>query len=151
MSTGLESGSRGTQEFRGDRIVEAFWAEVWNDHNPDKIDDFVIEDFVITNPDGSIEGRENFKAWVADFLDQVHDLRLEVVQSFQNEDGSRVASRWIVRGRNSGLLGTEPDGRPISFSGTAVWAVREDGKLQHNWVDRATWELYRQPTSTSGR
>ncbi|MGW9130140.1 ester cyclase [Streptomyces sp. NPDC055681] len=132
-------------------IVEAFWEEVWNGHNPDKIDDFVVEDFVITNPGGSIEGREKFKAWVAAFLDQVHDLRLEVVESFQNEDGSRVASRWIVRGRNNGLLGTEPDGQSISFSGTAVWAVREDGKLQHNWVERATWELYQQLTSTSGR
>ncbi|MFF0291581.1 ester cyclase [Streptomyces sp. NPDC005262] len=130
-------------------IVEAFWEEVWNGHNPDKIDDFVVEDFVITNPGGSIEGREKFKAWVAAFLDQVHDLRLEVVESFQNENGSRVASRWIVHGRNNGLLGTEPDRKPISFSGTAVWAVREDGKLQHNWVERATWELYQQLTSTS--
>ncbi len=62
-----------------------------------------------------------------------------------------MASRWIVRGRNNGLLGTEPDGQPISFTGTAVWAVREDGKLQHNWVERATWELYQQLTRTSGR
>ncbi|MFE0630797.1 ester cyclase [Streptomyces sp. NPDC058864] len=132
-------------------IVEAFWAEVWNGHDPDRIDDFVAEDIVLTDPGGSVEGREGFKAWVAAFLDQVQDLRMEVVESFQNEDGSRVASRWIVHGRNNGLLGTEPDGRPVSFSGTAVWAVREDGRLQHNWVERATWELHRQLTGGAGR
>lgn len=132
-------------------IVEAFWAEVWNGHDPDRIDDFVADDFVLTDPGGSVEGRESFKAWVAAFLDQVQDLRMEVVESFQNEDGSRVASRWIVHGRNNGLLGTEPDGRPVSFSGTAVWAVREDGRLQHNWVERATWELHRQLTGSAGR
>lgn len=132
-------------------IVEAFWQEVWNAHDPDRIDDFVTEDFVLTDPGGAVEGREGFKAWVAAFLGQVRDLRLEVVESFQNEDGSRVASRWVVHGRNNGLLGTEPDGRPVRFSGTAVWAVREDGRLRHAWVERAAWELYRQLTGTAGR
>jgi hypothetical protein len=30
------------------------------------------------------------------------------------------------------------DQRPIDFTGTAVWAVREDGKLLHNWVERSS-------------
>ena len=25
------------------------------------------------------------------------------------------------------------------MTGTAVWAVREDGKLLTNWVERASW------------
>ncbi len=48
-----------------------------------------------------------------------------------------------MRGRDNGVLGTEPDGRPISFTGTAVRAVREDGELLHNRVERASRELYR--------
>jgi hypothetical protein len=24
----------------------------------------------------------------------------------------------------------------------AIWAVREDGKLVHNWVERSSWELF---------
>ena len=122
-------------------LVERFWEEVWNAHNPHAVDDFVVEDFVITNAGTRIEGRESFKAWIQAFLDQVRDLRLEVVETFQNHDGSRVASRWYVHGRNNGVLGTEPDGRPISFSGTAVWEVEGD-KLVHNHVERATWELH---------
>ncbi|MFF8908699.1 nuclear transport factor 2 family protein [Streptomyces olivaceoviridis] len=85
--------------------------------------------------------RDNVKKWIRGFLDQVDGLRLEVIETFQNQDGSRVASRRRVHGRNNGVLGTEADGRPNSFTGTAVWTVREDGKLLHNWVERASWEL----------
>jgi hypothetical protein len=30
----------------------------------------------------------------------------------------------------------------FAMTGTAVWAVREDGKLLCNWVERASFELY---------
>ncbi|MCI2416381.1 ester cyclase [Saccharopolyspora sp. K220] len=128
-------------------IVEAFWEAVWNGHDPDAVDRFVVEDFVITNAGEDIVGRENFKTWIAAFLDKVHDLELEVIETFQNEDGSRVASRWRLHGKNNGVLGTEPDGQQIAVTGTAVWAVREDGKLLHNWVERASWELFQKLTS----
>jgi hypothetical protein len=36
------------------------------------------------------------------------------------------------------------DQRHTSFTGTAVWAVRYDGKLSHYWVKRSFYELYRQ-------
>jgi predicted ester cyclase len=53
-----------------------------------------------------------------------------------------VASRWRVSGRNNGMFGLPPDQREVSFTGTAVWQIREDGKLLHNWVERASWEAY---------
>lgn len=115
--------------------------------DPEKVDDFVVDDFVITTGGERVEGRENFKAWVRAFLDKIHDFEFEVVETFQNHDGSRVASRWRIHGRNNGMLGTAPDRRPISFTGTAVWAVREDGKLLHNWVERSSWELFQRLTA----
>jgi hypothetical protein len=130
-------------------LVESFWRDVWSSRNPEAVDDYVVEDFVITNAGRRIEGRDDFKAWVAAFLGQIDDLVFEVVETFQNHDGSRVCSRWRVHGRNNGVLGTEPDGRPISFSGTAVWEVREDGKLAHNHVERASWELYQELTGAA--
>jgi hypothetical protein len=80
---------------------------------------------------------------VTQFLERVTDLKFEVVETFQNEDGSRVASRWRVTGKNNGVLGMPADQRPIDFTGTAIWAVREDGKLLRNWVERSSWELFR--------
>jgi ketosteroid isomerase-like protein len=126
--------------------VHAFWDEVWNAHDPEAIDKFVVDDFVIVSGGEEIAGRDAFKAWINGFLAKVNDLHLEVVESFQNEDGSRVTSRWLLTGRNNGILGTAPDQQNIAMTGTAVWAVREDGKLLCNWVERASFELYRRLT-----
>jgi hypothetical protein len=76
----------------------------------------------------TVTGRENFKRWVTGFLEKIDDLHLEVVESFQNADGSRVASQWVLTGKNNGFAGTAPGQQPIAMTGTAVWAVREDGK-----------------------
>ncbi|MBM0107844.1 ester cyclase [Steroidobacter sp. S1-65] len=126
-------------------IVETFWREVWmRPQNPDAIDRLVAEDFVITSAGQQIHGRAAFKQWVIEFQSKLLELEFEVIETFQNEAGDRVASRWRVTGRNNGILGTEPDGQPISMVGTAVLAVREDGVLAHNWVERNAWEIYSQ-------
>lgn len=52
-------------------------------------------------------------------------------------------------GRNNGFLGTAPDQRPVSFTGTAVWAVRADDKLLPNWVERSAWEAHQSVTATA--
>jgi hypothetical protein len=123
-------------------IVENFWNEVWKrPQNPEAIDRLVSEDFVITSGGNHIYGREKFKQWVKGFLAQVHDFEFHVIETFQNHDGSRVASRWRVTGRNNGMMGTEPNGAPFEMTGTAVWEVGEDGLLRHNWVERNAFEV----------
>ncbi|MGH6880845.1 ester cyclase [Hypericibacter sp.] len=123
-------------------VVESFWADVWQACNPEAVDGYVTEDFVITTGGQEVVSRAAFKAWVAGFQQKIAGLEFDIIESFQNEDGSRVASRWRIRGRNNGFLGTPPDQQPIEFTGTAIWAVREDGKLLHNWVERSAWEQY---------
>jgi steroid delta-isomerase-like uncharacterized protein len=124
------------------KIVEDFWSAVWKAGNPDAAADFIVDDFVITTGGVDISGKGNFIAWVREFLKKINDFEFEVVESFQNESGSRVASLWRVTGRNNGMLGTEPNQKPFSITGTAVWSVREDGKLLQNRVERAAWEAY---------
>jgi steroid delta-isomerase-like uncharacterized protein len=131
---------------RSVEIVHKFWDAVWNAHDPEAVDRFVAEDFVIVNAGAETRGREPFKTWVADFLVRISDLRLNVRESFQNADGSRVASRWLITGHNNGVFGLPADLRPIEFTGTAVWAVSAEGVLLCNWVERASWELYRSLT-----
>ena len=48
----------------------------------------------------------------------------------------------MLTGNNNGILGTEPNGKPIAMTGTAVWTVGDDGKLRHGWVEQASFELY---------
>jgi hypothetical protein len=129
--------------------VHRFWETVWqHPYDVDAIDDFVVEDFRITTGGEEIVSRDAFKAWVNEFRSKIVDLHLEPVESFQNEDGTRVASRWVLTGRNNGVMGTESDLAPIRMTGTAVWAVREDGKLVHNWVERSSSEVYRRLTES---
>lgn len=130
-------------------IVHAFWNEVWNAHDPDAVDRFVVEEFVIVSGGKTIEGRDNFKRWIAAFLGQINDLHLEVLESFQNADGSRVASRWLLTGSNNGFAGTAPDQQEIRMTGTAVLALRPDGKLLSNHVERAAFEQWQQLTARS--
>ena len=124
------------------KIVEDFWTAVWKSRNPDAIADFVVEDAIITTGGIEIKGRDKFIAWAWDFLSKINDLDFEVLETFQNADGSRVASLWRVKGKNNGMMGTDPDQAPISLTGTAIWSVREDGKLVHNRVERAAWETF---------
>jgi hypothetical protein len=124
-------------------IVENFWREVWQSRNPDAVDELVAEDFAITSGGVVIRSRDEFKKWVAAFLASIDDFRFEVVETFQNPKGDRVVSRWRVTGRNNGFMGTAPCKSPIDMTGTAVLHVREDGLLQHNWVERSALEVHR--------
>ena len=123
--------------------VENFWREVWQaPQNPNAIDQLLADDFVLTSGGVDFISRATFKEWVINFQSKITDLEFDILETFQNAEGTRVASRWQIRGKNNGILGTKPDQRDIRFTGTAVWAVRHDGILLHNWVERSAWELY---------
>jgi hypothetical protein len=128
-------------------LVQEFWEQVWQPpHNYDAIDDLTVEDFVLISGGTRIESREAFKRWAREFGSKINDMNFEVVESFENHDGSRVASMWRVTGRNNGIFGTEPGGEPIEMTGTAIWAVREDGKLLSNRVERNAYEVVQRLT-----
>ena len=102
------------------------------------------DDFVIVTGGETISGRENFKRWIAGFLDKVDDLHLEVLESFQNADGSRVASRWLLTGKNNGFLGTAPDRaghRDDRHRGMGGARGRKSCS-PIPWVERASWERF---------
>jgi ketosteroid isomerase-like protein len=131
-------------------IVQTFWKRVWQGQDFDAIDEFVVDDFVLVTGGERIESREAFKAWAKGFGAVIGDFRFEVLETFQNEDGSRVASLWRITGRNDGAFGTEPDNAPIEMTGTAVWDVREDGMLLRNRVERNAFEVYRRLAKGQG-
>ena len=127
-----------------EQLALEFLRRVWGpEHDLDAIDELMTEDYVITSGGKAIRGREAFKAWVEQFQDHLLDARTENLEVLSNADGDRVISRWICTGKNHGLLGLPPDGRPVSFTGIAIWRVR-DGKLAECWVERSAWELYQE-------
>ncbi|MGH6792652.1 MAG: ester cyclase [Methyloceanibacter sp.] len=127
-------------------LLEGFWRDVWAAKNPDAVDKYVTEDFVITSGGKDIRTRAAFKTWLADFQSKISDMDFKVLETFQNEDGSRVVSRLKVTGKNNGLFGLPPDQKPFVLTATAIWEVTPDGRLAHNWVERNGLEIYRQLT-----
>lgn len=125
----------------GEKLLTEFWAKIYNPpQDLDTIDRLCTEDFILTSSGKDIVGRAAFKDWVRAFSSKIRDLRLTSLDMFSNADGSRVVSRWVVKGFNLGMLGSSPDNQPVEFTGIAIWEVR-DGKLAHNWVERSALEL----------
>ena len=128
--------------------VHSFFKQVWQ--SPPKWDNFdglVVEDFVFISGGRKIEGREAFKKWAEPFIAAIGNLEFEVVDSFENCEGSKVASTWRITGTNNGAFGTKPDGSPIEMTGSAIAAVRDDGMLLSNRVERNAFEVYQQLTA----
>jgi ketosteroid isomerase-like protein len=69
------------------------WDEVWNAHDPDAVDRFVTDDVVVVIGGKEISGKDDFKDSIRELLDNVEDLHLDAIETFQNEDGTRVTSR----------------------------------------------------------
>lgn len=131
---------------RAERLATGFLGRVWGPaHELAAIDELMTEDYVITSGGKEIRGREAFKEWVTQFQAVLLDARTENVEAFANAEGTRVVSRWVCSGRNNGMLGLPADGRPVSFTGIAIWSVR-DGRLAECWVERASYELFQEMT-----
>jgi len=81
---------------RSTEIVRAFWEDVWNAHAPDAVDQYVADDVAIEAGGQEISGKDNIKNWVKEFLHHVNDLHVDTIETFQNEDGTRVTSRWAA-------------------------------------------------------
>ena len=125
-----------------ERLVLEFFDRVWHQpHELDAIDELMTEDYVITTAGKEVRGREEFKKWVGVFHQQLIDAKTESVEIFYNEKQDKVVSRWVCSGRNNGLFGLEPDHRLVSFTGIAIWTIKND-KLSECWVERSAYELY---------
>jgi ketosteroid isomerase-like protein len=120
-----------------ERLQLEFFRRVWAPpHDLSAIDELMTEDYVITTAGTVVRGRDAFKRWVAEFQRRLLDARNETLEVFTSASGDRVVSRWVCTGINNGVFGLPPDGRPVSFTGIAIWSVR-DGRLAECWVERS--------------
>ena len=74
----------------------------------------------------------------ADAEDATQEILLKIITRLGQFEGKSQFKTW---GKNNGVLGQPGHCELISFTGIAIWAVR-DGKLARCWVERAAWELY---------
>lgn len=144
MSITLSAASAqeaGPPKTEGEKLVAELWKCVYNlPQDLGAIDRVCAENVILTSSGSDVKGREAFKKWAAGFSSEIRDIKLVNNEMFTSADGTRVVSRWTVTGTNGGMFGTAADGKPVKFTGIAIWEVR-DGKLVHNWVERSAWEL----------
>ncbi len=138
MKAKLDLSEKKTPE----RLVYEFFNRVWRPpHELEAIEELMTEDYCITTAGVLIKGRTNFKNWVAGFQNILLEAENKIEDIFYNEAQNKVVARWICRGKNNGLFGLPGDDKIISFSGIAIWTVR-DGRLSECWVERSAYELY---------
>jgi hypothetical protein len=142
-ANGMEMGGHGhSAARRAEGLALDFLRRVWSgDHDLDAIDELMTEDFQMASGGVRISGRAAFKEWVRAFQNTLSASQTENLDVFANAAGDRVVSRWRCSGINRGIFGLPPDHRPITFTGMAMWIVR-DGRLADCWVERAAFEAY---------
>ncbi len=127
-------------------LATQFLSRVWGPaHDLDAIDELMTEDYKIWSGGKLVTGRSAFKDWVRHFQTVYGNAHTEIRETFANGAGDRVVSRWFNTGVNNGMFGLAPDGRPVSFTGIAIWRVHE-GRLAECWVERAALESYQSLT-----
>lgn len=129
-------------------LATTFLSRVWNGTANDlsAIDDLMTEDYQIHSAMKTISGRKAFRQWVTDFQTVLTGARNDILEVFANTTGDRVVARWVCSGINNGMFGLPADGRPVKFSGIAIWRV-ENGRLAEGWIERAGLEAYRKLTA----
>jgi predicted ester cyclase len=124
------------------QLVLEFLTRVWGlPHDTDAIDELMTEDYTITSGGNIIKGREAFKRWVKEFQYLLTDAVTINEEAFSNSIGDLVVSRWVCTGKNNGIFGLPADGRAVTFTGIAIWRIR-DNRLAECWVERSAFELY---------
>ena len=119
-----------------EKLARDFLSRVWGpQHDVDAIDELMTSDYVLYSGGKTVRGREAFKAWIVDFHRLMPEAVDEILDVFANSSGDLVCARWINRGKNNGVFGLPPDGRPVEFHGISVYRVR-DGQLSECWVER---------------
>ena len=108
------SASGGVADFRDKRwkgrvrtmnsvkIVEEFWERVWKARNSAAIDDFVIEDFVITTGGVDVVSRTEFKEWAAAFMARSTIFNLRWLKRSRMRMGAELPQDGELPGRTTG-------------------------------------------------
>lgn len=126
------------------QLALTFLERVWGPmHDLAAIDELMTADYRIVTEGAVIEGREAFREWVRGFQQVLTDARTVNQEAFANAEGDMVVSRWICSGNNNGIFGLPADGRFVSFTGIAIWRIK-DGRLAECWVERSALELFRE-------
>jgi steroid delta-isomerase-like uncharacterized protein len=119
-------------------LNERFFAEVFNGHNVDAIDELLSEDFIEhAEFPGFTQDREGAKQFFAAFFQAFPDLTAEIEDMVAS--GDRVGIRSTFRGTHQGdFLGVPATGRQVAVGNMDIVRV-VDGKATDHWGISTGW------------
>lgn len=126
------------------RVVERYYAELWNARRLDVLDELLAADFALPDVAGQLprSPREAFKRRAAAWLGAFPDLRERVDDMIVQ--GDRVACRYTVTGTHEGEFeDLAPTHRRVRFGGIEIFRI-EDGRIAELWCHEDTLSLYEQ-------
>lgn len=115
------------------RVVESFYADIWNRHDKSGIPALLREDFTFRGSLGQVKtGHEGFASYVdfvhaalGEYRCDIVDLVVETPKAF-----ARMRFSGIHRG---GFFGYPPSGKPVEWQGAALFTF-EAGQIADLWV-----------------
>ncbi len=108
--------------------------EVWNQHNPDAVDEIYALDFVNRSaPPGMPDDRAGLKALVGMNLGAFPDLK--VTSDSLVAEGDKVVHHWTATGTHKGeLMGIPATGKRVKMTGIAIVRIA-GGKIAELWME----------------
>jgi len=142
-STGSARNALGPSRGRLEEVVIDFCRQLLDRRSHRAFKKSLERGFVFrVHGEGSIPIEEVMKV-VSPFLASVRGFQFRFADILMNEDGTRIVSRWQVRGQFKGLKPTISCPASLTFSGVTVWSVGPGGKLCEAWIERGTWAWLR--------
>ncbi len=113
-------------------MVQKFYDEVFNAHNPALIDSLCHPDMVDHQRDPRYpEGNEGLKASFNDFFAGYPDVHVK--SNWMIAKGDTVVVHFTMTGTNSGtMMGMPPTNKQINVDGVDI-VVMKDGKATEHW------------------
>jgi predicted ester cyclase len=125
-------------------IVRRFLEGIFTQGNPDVVDELAGPNFVVHDPssEGGDVDAEGVKGSIAWSHSAFPDLRVTIED--QVAEGSKVATRWRVRGTHRGeMMGAVPTGNQVTFTGTQTDYI-SGGKIVESWSNWDTLGMLHQ-------
>ncbi len=116
-------------------VLQRYYEEVVNGGNLAAVDEIFAPDYHShhNDPVALPPGPEGVKGFLAATREGFPDVSLTVDDMFA--EGDRVASRWTLRGTNTGsFFGNPPTGKAAEWAGVVISRV-VDGRIAEEWYN----------------
>lgn len=117
-------------------IARRFVNEVWNDGNPDAVEDYVDPHCRLCDSLTSkvVFGADKLKDYVRACRNAFPDLNVTIRHAFR--EGKEVVVHWTAQGTQDGtFFGISPSHKKASVCGVAILKFEGD-KIVEQWADR---------------